>query len=385
MDQKPEEFEIKIQQLISGNLKSETIVEKILQSASMLDLCQAILDLNLEDDLKDPWLSMFPIKWKPAVKEKFLKTLEVPWPDDLFKICQKLKISAKDLLQSFTKLAQMRSPQDLIDVFLELDFNFYEIFTALSDEPNYFERLQKIQQILKKSQTTSEVWQAFCLDFSLLDQLTLCMAMKLPKEELQSLAKKLGVEVQLFKNFSASILCRYIEQQIPNMDAWINAILPIIETYPKKIFGEILKTREYCRRRSFQSVGPNVKAVYSGVLDKTVPSLPGVLEIPKEKVLDQNLPDFHLILYQEDTVRAQHVGMDGLLSTPDVPRTIAHIYEGVLDQSQISLKEVCEFEHGKERPSLGDLVLSQFSIDSSGLVGSFIWQGKTIHLQWAPG
>lgn len=363
-------YEIKLRQLLEqGKLSAQALAQSLLAGQSLLELCAFVIDLELTDKQRKLLTAQL------GLKADLLPALETAIPDRVEEVLAAENINDQKLRSALVAMSAQQKPADVLDLALENNRCSYEVFSAINGE-NSFQRLRRFHDLFAQATSTGDFWAKATADLALVDQLVLIVLLDLPQEKLLRLARALHLASDAFQQASP----RMIAAQIATPETLSAQAGLFLANVTKDHLLELFLARDHARTVWFQTVGPNVLHTFSGVLDKTVPGY----------VADQNgttleLPDFHLCIYENGLVKAQHFGIDGLLSTDLEIRTIAHTYRGELSDQTITLKESSIFAPNPKRPTLGNLSFSDFTVDASGLSARFVWKGKAVSLKWDPG
>lgn len=373
----------KVKSLIQDGLDSKTLVQRVLDGLSFHELSRFLIDLEFTPEHFKEWFVLLKPE-KPLSPEKqnqIEKVIDSAIGEKVVKVFQKNKITIQDVQESLIEMAKSRDPWEVVETIIENDYNYYEIHSTIKEKKNLYQRLQDLHNLLGKSKNSSEVWNTYGSSFSLLDQMNICYALDFERPQFEILSKNLGLNIDAFYHLSPQVLI----QKIDDDKVWSKSFLEILANIPKEHLGDVLTSRDYARSHWFQSVGPNIEYCFSGVLHQPVPPRYKKFEESQEKPRKSEIPDFHLVLYQDGFVRAKQIGVDGILSTDSETMTIGHYYEGLIKKGSLSLKECSNYEPHENRPTLGDLEFKEFAIDPSGLTASFFWKDKKKTLRWDPG
>jgi len=376
-----EEFHIQIEALIKKGLGSKDLATQFLQHLDREKMANLFLDFDLPKPLFDSWCKSLKLSEKTG--EQILKIQKTGLLKDFLLILNDKKVSETALRTSLVQLATTQKPIDLIDFLNDHDFNTYEIYRLLNGHPPATFILDELKSPEQKTKKVLDLWREFCAPLDLQDQLTILFTSVFDANAWNPFFSAIGLKKDSHETFSPAKLAREIKDP-----AKLNKHLEELLAGVKKAdFISVLKSRALAQSIWFQSVGPNVLGGFSGVLHKKVPTLPNREGIKPSAGVPLKFPDFQIILYRDQTVKAHHIGPDLLTSKKDLVYTINHAYFGCFDpkESLLVLEEVSQYETTEKRPSLGAIELSNLDFSNDGLTLSCQWKEKKIKLRWDPG
>lgn len=367
------------------------LLERYLNAHELEDLCAFLIDLNLPEDLQNQFLQHLQEIAKRSQRslpdnfsDQFQESIGTFIPTEVAGLLEENSIAGDHFRESILQTAEGMSPEVVLGALLDNDTNYYELHLANEESRPLLRRLKIYDDLEREGTETKGVLAASAQHLTLIDFLTLTRLVDLSDEAIRDLDVLLCPKGPGLGKESPAVLEKRLATEHKDLTALTIRLLEILSSAPSDQVLDVLRSREHAMSAWFQTIGPNVQYCHSGVLHQAVPCLPGMAGIPRASISIM-FPDFYLVIDRNGAARAHQIGPDGLASTPTHVRTIVHAYEGYLENGTVHLAEVSGYPADSNRPSLGDLELSNYKVSESGLEATFDFRGKSTRLRWDPG